>query len=95
MGREERKREIAERLTVELEAGVRVITLDGTEAVGRLMEDPRSQRWILDWRPDAGLGWTLSQVELEHREPEVAELWAVEEVAALLAMGEEAGRPEA
>lgn len=83
MDRSERKEQIVERLQIE-EAldGTRLVTLDGA-ALGRLNRDETTGHWALKWHA----GWHDYPTQLEgSRDEEVAELWAAEAVADMLAM---------
>lgn len=93
MDREQLRRELAARLDIE-EApdDVRLVTLDGV-VLGRLGQNRESGYWELDWRE----GWRrLSSQHAGSGEAEHAETWAVEEIAALMAVERsaiDAGKP--
>jgi hypothetical protein len=71
------------RLTIRMDDdGSRLIVFEDI-ALGRLRRDPESGRWACEWR--AGYAPTATRLAGE-QSAEVAELWAVEEVAALLAI---------
>ena len=91
--REELRRELAAKLDIE-EApdDVRLVTLNGV-VLGRLGQNRDSGYWELDWRE----GWRrLSSQHAGSGEAEHAETWAVEEIAALMAVERsaiDAGKP--
>lgn len=85
-GGEQRAEKLAQRMTAEVAAdGTRYLVLDGV-ALGRLWRDAESGRWRCEWRA----GWRETPAQLERDDAEYAEVWAIDEVATLLAMEERA-----
>jgi hypothetical protein len=90
-----RRRELADHLRTKLsiergDGEERLVTLDGV-VLGRLHPDGE-ERWRLVWR----VGWRTTPTKLNSDEVEYAETWAIEEIAALLAMERQAieeGKP--
>ena len=90
-----RRGELADHLRAKLsiergDGEERLVTLDGV-VVGRLHPDGE-ERWRLVWR----VGWRATPTKLNSDEIEYAETWAIEEIAALLAMERQAieeGKP--
>jgi hypothetical protein len=91
MDREKRQSQLVKRLRIEGGggAGPRFITIDGI-ALGKLSRGRETGHWWLEWRA----GWYPHRVEVEARDAEHAEGWAVDEIAALLASEEQARQEE-
>jgi hypothetical protein len=91
--REELRRQLVAKLEIEkAHDDVRLVTLNGI-VLGRLGQNRDSGYWELDWRE----GWRrLSSQHAGSGEAEHAETWAVEEIAALMAVERsaiDAGKP--
>lgn len=90
MDRAKRQSQLVKRLRIEGGGGgTRFVTIDGI-ALGKLRQVPGTGRWQLELRE----GWRPYRVESGAPDAEYAEGWAVEEIADLLAMEEQARQQE-